>query len=501
MSTPRDPRTPPAAESVSPAELRARAASGAVTVSLRNIGVRALGLAGTVVLARLLEPPDFGLLALGLTVVSVGHLIAAGGLGAELIRREQPPSKAELASVTGLQLILGVTLVGGAALVSFVVGGRAPVAAIMTLSLPLFVLRTPSIVLLERNLQFGLIAKAQVLELFVYNLAAIGLVVAGAGVWGVAAAAAAHPLLGSGLLIARGPVGLLMPRIDLAAMRPVLRFGIAFQSVQLSMGLRDQSVNVLIAAVAGTAALGVWAIAYRALQVVFVLVQTSWSVGFASMARLVQARQAEGPLIEEALKTSAVSVGLLASAVAGTAPALVPALFGEVWTQAIDVLPWGAAALMISGPVSISLMGFLFAHGEASRVLIAVVAEGALWLAVIAALLPSMGPQAVGVGMFASAVAFTLLMGRAARRRASFSIFRQVVTPSTCAVMAGACGWLVAGAIASPTLGLVASGATTLGIYLGLAVLLVRDELLRLVRVLLRTVRPPRDAPEPRPVG
>lgn len=470
-------------------------------MTLRNVGVRALGLVGTVALARLLEPSEFGLLALGLTVVSVGHLISAGGLGADLIRREGPPTRAELASVTGLQLLVTTVIVAGALGVTAVVGGRALVAGVMTVSLPLFVLRTPSTVMLERDLRFGLIAKAQLLELLAYNVLAIGLVVAGAGVWGVAAAAAAHPLIGSALLIARGPVGLLAPRIDFGLTRTMLRFGIAFQSVQLTMGLRDQSVNVLIAAVAGTAALGAWAIAYRTLQIVYVLVHTSWSVVFSSMARLIQARQAQGKLIEEALRTSAVSVGLLACGVAGTAPALVPALFGEGWAQAVDVLPWGAAALMVSGPVSISLMGFLLALGEATRVLMVVVVEAVIWIAVAAALLSALGPEAVGVGMLASSVAFASLMWRAARDRASFAFLRQVIAPAFSAVVAAACGWLIATSLGPPALGLVVSGSATLGVYLGCSLLLVREDLLRLLRVLVKTVVRSRGVSEPRSVG
>jgi len=472
-----------------------------VTVTLRNFAARALGLAGTIVLARLLQPSDFGLLALGLTVVSVGHLVSAAGLGADLIRRERSPTAAELASVTGLQLAVSSAIVLVALGVSAYLGGEALVAGLMTLSLPLFVLRTPSIIMLERDLRFGLVAKAQLAELFVYNVAAIALVIMGAGVWGVAAAAAAHPLVGSTLLLVRGPVGPVRPRIDLGLVRSMLRFGVAFQSVQLTMGFRDQSVNVMIAAVAGTAALGVWAIAYRALQVVYVLVHTAWSVAFASMARLVQARQAQGELIEQALRASAVSVGLLAAGAAGTAPALVPALFGEGWDQAVDVLPWGAAALMLSGPISISLMGFLFARGQAARVLLAVAAEAVVWIVTTAVLLPDLGPQAVGIGMLGGALTFILLMRHAARRHASFMWVRQAIAPTASAVLAAACGWLVASALAPPALALVASGATTVAVYIGCSMLVAREELLRLIRVLFRTIGGWRSRVEPKVVG
>lgn len=471
-----------------PASVRSRAASGAVTVTLRNVALRALGLAGLLVQARLLEPREIGLLALGLAVVSVGHLISAGGFGADLIRRDRPPTSDELASVTGAQLLATSLIAGVTFVVTAAIGGNALVPGIMTLSLPLFVLRTPTIVMLERDLQFGFLARAQLIEVFAYNVVAVGLLFAGAGVWGVAVAAAAYPLLGSLLLIRGGPVGALRPRLDFGLLRSMLRFGIAFQSVQLTIGVRDQSVNVMIAAVAGTAALGIWSVAYRSLQVVYVLVHTAWSVVFSSMARLVETGEAPATFIADALRTSAVSVGLLACVVAGTAPALVPALFGDGWQQAVAVLPWGSCALMISGPVSIGLVGFLLASGAATRVLAAVSAEAVVWIALAAALLPALGPQAVGVGMLAGALTFALVARQGVRRLVTVAFVRHLISPFAAAALAAGAGWLVASSISTPAVGLLASGATTLSIYLACSLLLVRSDLFRLWHALANTV-------------
>ncbi len=74
-------------------DVRRRAVTGAVVDALRAIGVRLVGLLGALVTARLLTPYDFGLVAIGTTVLAFGSLLDDGGVGTALIRRPEPPTK------------------------------------------------------------------------------------------------------------------------------------------------------------------------------------------------------------------------------------------------------------------------------------------------------------------------------------------------------------------------------------------------------------------------
>ena len=60
MSAP-TPDPPVNAASVELDEIRSRASAGALKLGVRNVAIRALGLVGTIILARLLKPADFGL--------------------------------------------------------------------------------------------------------------------------------------------------------------------------------------------------------------------------------------------------------------------------------------------------------------------------------------------------------------------------------------------------------------------------------------------------------
>src|SRR5580693_9154948 len=68
-------------------EITSRATRGAISSMARGYGVRIIGLLGNILLARLLLPRDFGMIALGNTIVAFGAFLASGGLGATLVRQ------------------------------------------------------------------------------------------------------------------------------------------------------------------------------------------------------------------------------------------------------------------------------------------------------------------------------------------------------------------------------------------------------------------------------
>lgn len=73
-------------------ELRRRASAGIFIVATRGLAILLLGLAGNVVVARLLTPRDFGVVAIGMSFVLFTGMLSDGGLGAALIRRPEPPT-------------------------------------------------------------------------------------------------------------------------------------------------------------------------------------------------------------------------------------------------------------------------------------------------------------------------------------------------------------------------------------------------------------------------
>ena len=75
----------------------------------------------------------------------------------------------------------------------------------------------------------------------------------------------------------------------LARHSPLLGFGVKLQAGSLTAVAREQLLNLGVAAVAGLGTLGVWALAWRVMQVPALLFQTVGRVAFPAMSRFLAA--------------------------------------------------------------------------------------------------------------------------------------------------------------------------------------------------------------------
>lgn len=477
-------------------EIRDRAAKGVMSVGLRNVLVRLLGLAGTVVLTRLLTPHQFGLLAFGFAVKSMSDVIASGGLAAGLIRRAEPPNRRELEAANGAQLITTCILTSLLVAAGFLFGGVTAIAAVMALSLPIYAIRAPSMVMLERGLDWSLPARTEVTETLVYNLVAIGLVVAGGGPLGAAVAVPVQALTGTAILLWKGPVGLVRPRLALAEAVPLLKFGVQFQSVTLVSSIREQGVNIVVGAVGGITTVGIWTVAYKVLQPIGLVLQSLWRVSYPASARILEAGEDPKRLTERSVSLTAVVVGVPAVLIAGTAPDLIVSVFGARYSEAAQALPWGAAALLVSGTVTTFPVGFLGAMGDVRSVLKLVGGQTIVWLGGAAALAPTLGVRGVGIAMFAGSLAQCVSTSRAMRKHVDARVVLPMVPAATIAAGAAALGWLAAKVVGPPIAGLVASGALAVAAYALGVFVFRRHDLTRLIQLVggVVPIRPPRFA-------
>ena len=429
-------------------ELKHRASAGIFIIATRGLAILAIGFGGTIVVARLLTPHDFGVIALGMVLVQVAALLSDGDLGAALIRRAEPPTAEELQALTAFQLAVTIGMVGVMVAVAPFLGEIGWVAAVMVSSMPFVALQFPGRILLERSLSYRPLAVIEVAQVITYYTWAIGFVLAGFGVWGLATATVAMRVV-SALLMARvSPVGLVRPRFSWGRIRPLMGFGVRFQAASATWLIRDQGLNALIPVVTNVATLGLWTLARRLLEVPLLLFESLWRVSFPTMSQLLAAKEraSVGALIERSAAMTAVGSGVILTALAGGAPGLVPGLFGEQWAAASGVVPLACLALGIRGAVSVGTIGYLYAVGDASAVLLASIFEAAVLLSVALPLLPVLDVTAVGVAWVAAAVVEASLLARATHRWTSVRLLRPLAVPLVVGIAAGSLGWLVANA-------------------------------------------------------
>jgi O-antigen/teichoic acid export membrane protein len=470
-------------------ELRRRALGGVVILFTRGVAIALLSFAGSVVLARLLNPHVFGVIAFGMAVVLFGSLVADGGLGAGLIRRAEPPAVEELQALTGFQLgvTVGLALVTAAVAAPF--GQTGWVTALIVWSLPLAMLLLPGRILLERSLSYRPLATVEVSQVLVYNVCAVSLVLLGFGVWGMASATVVMRVAGVLVMARVIPAGIIRPHFSWRRIRPLLSFGVRFQATNAGWLARDQGLNVSLAAVAGVSTLGLWSLANRVLQIPSLFLQTLFRVSFPTMSRLVAAKEDVAPLIERAIGMVAVGSGIILTGLVGSAPGLFPGLFGEQWRGASQIIPGVCLSIMIAAPIAVSAQGYLYAVGDASAVLRASTFETIALFAATLPLVLVLGVRGIGLGFLMASVVETYVLRRAMLQSAQVDPVRPILAPVAAFVVSAAAGWLVSDLGGADLVSGLVGGACSVFLFVAFLTILRRKLLFGTFRFALATVR------------
>ena len=187
-------------------ELKRKSARGGVHTWAAQVGIYGLQVIGTVVLARLVSPADFGLVAM---VTAITGLVSYMGVDLGLTSAVVQRKDLSVAQSNGLFWInLGAG--AGFTLLFFLAGpllalfyGKAQLTLITIFLAPIFLLTGMGVqhyALLSRQMRFGTVAAIQFLSTLLGVVAAIIAALAGAGYWAlviqqVAAAVASVALL------------------------------------------------------------------------------------------------------------------------------------------------------------------------------------------------------------------------------------------------------------------------------------------------------------------
>jgi O-antigen/teichoic acid export membrane protein len=470
-------------------EVRTRAVAGAVVDLTRGGGMAVIALIGTAVLAHMLTPRDFGLIAFGATLTMVAGFLANGGMGAALIRRAEQPDRKDLKALLAFQTLLNSALAGVMAAVTIPFGELGSVTRVMVLSLPIVAFQAPGAILLERRLEYRALALVDVIETLVYYTWAIVAVSQGAGVWGLVTGGVVRDLAGTCLLLAIVPTARMIPSPSWTRVRALLGFGFRVQAVGFLHLVRDQGLNLGVAAVGGVAVLGVWSVTYRILQIPLLFFNSLWRVSYPSMSRLIAANEDPTEIVERVVALVAVGSGLIFCPLVASARDLVPVVLGSRWAAAANPLAPACLGLMIGSSISVALVGYLWAVGDAAVPARAALITIPLIAVVMLPLLPEIGATAAGISWLVTGVVEGAVVFAGARKHLEISILGGLGPPVVAAVCAGALGWIVGWWIGPRLGGALAAGALAELAYVAALWLWRRSDLLDVVALSSRGVR------------
>lgn len=305
---------------------------------------RVLWLAALAVLARLLAPRDFGLLAFALVYITYVETIADLGTGAALIywpeRREEAAQVTFVSSAVAGFAWCAVTMIAAPWIAGFFHSpAGVPILRALALSFPLKFLGTTHDALCQKEMRFRTRLVPEVAMALGKSLVAVGLALAGFGVWSLVWGQIAGLALWTAALWTVVPW---RPRWrswsrDLA--RPMLSYGRGIVAVNVLAAITHHADLVIVGRMLGARVLGLYQMAYKVPEMtVIVSVWVVSKVLFPAFSRAHAAGEEVGALYVAALRW----VGLLAVpaslGLALVAEPLVITLFGEAWRDSVPIL-------------------------------------------------------------------------------------------------------------------------------------------------------------------
>ena len=247
-----------------------RSVRGAIITLSEQATAVLLGLVNTAILARLLTPEDYGLVALVGIVVGFFNLFRDAGLATATIQQKEI-NLGQISTLFWLNLLLGVILSGGVAAMAPVVAwffGRPELAAItIAVSATFFVngLITQHQALLCRQLRFGSLAMVRLTSLIVSSCVGIIMACRGWGYWALIGINISAPVV---QLIGVWSVCRWVPGRPVrgSGVRKMLRFGTNLLSANLITYAFRNLDNFLVGWRLGAGPLAIYSKAYSLLM-------------------------------------------------------------------------------------------------------------------------------------------------------------------------------------------------------------------------------------------
>ncbi len=367
--------------------LKVRAARGGMYMAAMSFGLRPISMILAVILARLLAPADFGLLALAMIVFNMVNYFTDLGMRPTVVQTKEDINKvAHFAFVIVMAASIAFTMliILLAQPLTTLLGGSPELVDIlrwMSLYVTIDGLWIIPEALLRRDMRFKQLSLSHIPGELASSLIAIPLAIAGFGVWSLVIGQLAGKFLQVIIvwIFYRPWIWLRPQKWDRDIVRGMLRFGLPSMGSGLTKFFQNQIDTFIVGRQLGTTAVGLYNKAFTLTTRLSDMLTTSifGNVLFPSYSRI----QDDKPRMARAyLKSTSmvfliivpVSIGL-----AITAPLLVPVLLGPRWVPMIPV--WQLFSLYgLTRPISTNSAPIFSASGQprrnmtASLVLIAV---------------------------------------------------------------------------------------------------------------------------------
>jgi O-antigen/teichoic acid export membrane protein len=306
-------------------------------------GGKLLALALFMVLARVLDPHEFGVFAAAMAVLAFVGIFVDQGLGEAIVQRpEVTPRLLNTAFI--INLVLAVVVVGVLWLAAPVIAARleieelTSILRVASIVVPLTALSFSQQAMQRRNFHYRWLAFCALVSVLVSGALAIGFALRGYGAWSLVVQAVSAAAVTTVLLWIK-PQWVFSLDTDFQGVKPLVTYGLN----RLGMNVLDfgntRYVELFLAAALGPAALGIYLVGVRVYQALMQALSSAiLDVAHNGFSRLAHDRARVLVAYYKAITVTA-AVGVPAFVfLAVLAPEATLLFFGEKWSASADVM-------------------------------------------------------------------------------------------------------------------------------------------------------------------
>jgi PST family polysaccharide transporter len=294
-------------------------------------------------LARLLDPQDFGLVAMAGVFIAFMKVFLDQGFASAIVQRKNlDPEHLDTAFWFSLASSLGLFVIS-AGTASWVANfyrepQLAPVIQVLSINFLFKAFNSVQTAILSRDFQFKSLAVRSLIAMIAGGVIGISMAVMGYGVWSLVGQQLA---IGFIEIIVLWSVSNWRPafRFSWKHLHDLLSFGINVMGMNGLTFLNRYSDNLLIGYFLGAEALGYYAVAYRVLMVLTdLLTKTTVQVALPAFSRLQDNLEKMRHAFYQATQLSSLIAFPSFLGIAVLAPIIVPTVFGPQWMQSVPVM-------------------------------------------------------------------------------------------------------------------------------------------------------------------
>ena len=323
--------------------LRESAVRGGALFLAARLGTQLLQIVMTLVVVRLLQPTDYGLIATALAYIGLADILSEAGISRALVQKKELAER-DLAQALTLTLLVSVVLYAILFSIAGPLGRHLGVPQFESLlkfcgaAILLIPFGSVAAATLERKMRYGTQSVIITSSAFVQGVLVLSLAVAGWGVWALAFGMfAARLVQAAGTWWASGlRLRLAVPGAECAGL---IRFGLSITGTSLLWFAYTNADIAVISAMLGAAAVGAYSVA---LQIVMMPVDKVSGVvnhvSYSAYCRLQEDKPRMRDWFSRLMVLRALVVMPVLIGAALVASDAVPLLLGEQWRPAIRLL-------------------------------------------------------------------------------------------------------------------------------------------------------------------